>query len=102
MTEEQIAALAREYAEFTDMSEVDKKNISAICKYFLKYLLRRFCLVEKRRIKSEHYDAVRYIKGYHKLYGDRYPIGDSSLGRADANKELLDRLFPDLGKEVGE
>ena len=30
MKPEEITALAREYAEFTDMSEADKKNISAI------------------------------------------------------------------------
>lgn len=47
MSDTEITALAREYAEFTDMSEVDKKNISAICECFLKYTLRRYCLVEK-------------------------------------------------------
>ena len=47
MTDTEITALAREYAEFTDMSEVDKKNISAICECFLKHTLRRYCLVEK-------------------------------------------------------
>lgn len=35
MTDDQITALVREYAEFTDMSPVDKKNISAICECFL-------------------------------------------------------------------
>lgn len=47
MNDKTITALAREYAEFTDMSEVDKKNISAICECFLKYTLRRYELVEK-------------------------------------------------------
>ena len=49
MNDKTITALAREYAEFTDMSPVDKKNISAICECFLKYTLRRYCLVEKSK-----------------------------------------------------
>lgn len=51
MNDEQITAVAREYAEFTDLSPVDKKNVSMICKNFLKYTLRRFCLVEKKDIE---------------------------------------------------
>lgn len=50
MTDSEITALAREYAEFTDMSPVDKKNISAICECFLKYTLRRYALVEKEGV----------------------------------------------------
>lgn len=42
MTEEEIIALAREYADFTDTSDVEKKFIGAICENFLKYMLRRF------------------------------------------------------------
>ena len=52
ITNEQITALVREYAEFTDMSPVDKKNISAICECFLKYTLRRYCLVEKEAVRE--------------------------------------------------
>ena len=49
MTDTEITALAREYAESTDMSPVVKKYISAICECFLKYTLRRYCLVEKSK-----------------------------------------------------
>ena len=97
MKPEQITALAREYAEFTDMSPVDKKNISAICECFLKFVLRRYCLVEKSkaadlcRLTLEHSDSVDYglIDGltdivceiFHEIY---HQIADN----------------PDLGKEV--
>lgn len=66
MNDDQITALAREYAEFTDLSPVDKKNVSAICENFLKYALRRYCIVEKSRVTDlcrltlEHEDSVDY------------------------------------------
>ena len=97
MTPEEITALAREYAEFTYMSPVDKKNISAICECFLKYTLRRYCLVEKSkatdlcRLTLEHDDSVDYelIDGltdivceiFHEIY---HQVADN----------------PDIGKEV--
>lgn len=72
MKELEIAALAREYAESTDMFPVDKNNIGAICECFLKYTLRRYSLVEKSKIieeykaaqKDQHSnDPIRYIEG---------------------------------------
>lgn len=85
MDENTITALAREYAEFTDMSPVDKKNISAICECFLKYTLRRFCLVEKSRLEKL---SIFY----------RAKVYDMVI----LDKEDVNFLFPDLGKEVEE
>ena len=92
MNDKTITALAREYAEFTDMSPVDKKNISAICECFLKYTLRRYCLVEKEAVLKQFESAKRLIdaRDYNKQC-----IGVGSRG-------VLERLFPDLGKEVEE
>ena len=92
MNDKTITALAREYAEFTDMSPVDKKNISAICECFLKYTLRRYCLVEKEAVLKQFESAKRLIgaRDYNKKC-----IGVGSRG-------VLGRLFPDLGKEVEE
>ena len=59
MNDKTITALAREYAESTDMSPVVKKYISAICECFLKYTLRRYCLVEKSKIIEEYKDAQK-------------------------------------------
>ena len=92
MNDKTITALAREYAEFTDMSPVDKKNISAICECFLKYTLRRYCLVEKSKIieeykaaqKDQHSnDSIRYIEG-------------RTVSAALVN------IFPEIAKEVEE
>lgn len=93
MSEKEIPALAREYAEFTDMSPVDKKNISTICECFLKYTLRRFCLVEKKVIEEKYQEA----KG-------RYFNPDDEIEKTmyGGRMSLLEYLFPDLGKEVKE
>ena len=89
MTAQEITALAREYAEFTDMSPVDKKNISAICECFLKYTLRRYCLVEK--------DIVREV------YAERTFRYDPDRDLASIVVEhVLNRLFPEIAKEVEE
>ena len=92
MNDKTITALAREYAEFTDISPVDKKNISAICECFLKYTLRRYCLVEKEAVLKQFESAKRLIdaRDYNKKC-----IGVGSRG-------VLERLFPDLGKEMEE
>lgn len=92
MNEEQITALAREYAEFTDMSPVDKKNISAICECFLKFVLRRYCLVEKDKVRGECLLAradYRTSNGMPTV--QEYHRGEMSM---------IERLFPEIAKEV--
>lgn len=86
MDSETITALAREYAEFTDMSPVDKKNISAICECFLKYALRRYCLVEKSKLREAYKDAQK----------DQYNAEkDFALTLARRNRSaVLVNLFP--------
>ena len=92
MTLDQITALAREYAEFTDMSPVDKKNISAICKCFLKYALRRYCLVEKEVVRTTYQQAMEQGKHAHV----------KCQVESRAQLRLLERLFPEIAKEVEE
>ena len=92
MNKEEITALAREYGEFTDMSPVDKKNISAICECFLKFVLRRYCLVEKDKVRGEYLLAradYRTSNGMPTV--QEYHIGEMSM---------IERLFPEIGKEV--
>lgn len=92
MNNDQITALAREYAEFTDLSPVDKKSISAICENFLKFTLRRYCLVEKSKILEAYKDAQK----------DQYNSeGDFALTLAGRNRSaVLIDLFPEIAKEV--
>ena len=92
MNDKTITALAREYAESTDMSPVVKKYISAICECFLKYTLRRYCLVEKSKI-TEEYKAAQ--KDQHSNDSIRY-IEGRTVSAALVN------IFPEIAKEVGE
>ncbi|OKY84336.1 MAG: hypothetical protein BHV69_09960 [Bacteroidales bacterium 52_46] len=102
MNDDQITALAREYAEFTDLSPVDKKNVSAICENFLKYALRRYCIVEKSRVTDlcrltlEHEDSVDYglIDGLTDIVCDIF---------SEQYHQVADGLDnPEIAKEVEE
>lgn len=86
-------ALVREYAEFTDMSPVDKKNISAICECFLKFVLRRYCLVEKSK-------AIQIYQAKQHILANQDVFGISTATEAAAQKRLMLCLFPEIGKEV--
>lgn len=91
LTGQQITSLAREYAEFTDISEVNKKYISAICKNFLKYTLRRYCLVDKDAVCKEYQREIEQGKHAHL----------KCQVESRAQLRLLESLFPEIAKEVG-
>lgn len=108
MTDSEITALAREYAEFTDMSPVDKKNISAICECFLKYTLRRYALVEKEAIRKE-YNSVKDTPdecNYEELGAtwDEWPYLSRFFdeGYKLGQKDTVNFLFPEIAKDVQE
>lgn len=94
MDDKTITALAREYAEFTDMSEVDKKNISAICECFLKYTLRRYELVEKERL--------RRVMALHIEKSNEVAKGGETWFFHKGSANTLQYLFPEIAKEVEE
>lgn len=99
MKESEITTLAREYAEergkldreqgfpesfIKDMLEFNEKEFKSV----LEFLLRRYCLVEKSKIK-EVWSMITdvYLDHGHITYdGARYLFNEV--------------LFPDLGKEV--
>lgn len=93
MTDQEITALAREYAEFTDLSPVDKKNVSLICKCFLEFLLRRYCLVEKSKVEST----------YNRIWNEwNFSLDAENKANSKFILSVLESLFPDLGKEAEE
>lgn len=96
MNDDQITALAREYAEQTDGSPADIAYRKAIAENTLRFLLRRFCLVEKKQVIEEYKSAKHDSKMAHRerLY--------TMLAAASARKALLESLFPEIGKEVEE
>lgn len=119
MTDKEITSLAREYAEETkngileffprplpDSMEVLIKNDQEYYGRFLRFLLRRFCLVKKEVIRKE-YESVKDTpeeSNYEELgatwdevpYLSRFYDAGYNCGQ----KELLESLFPEIAKEV--
>lgn len=83
MDEEKINSLAREYAEETDGSLAAIAYITAIAENTIRFLLRRYCLVEKSRLAK--LDIAYRAKEYDMVI---------------LNKEDVDYLFPEIAKEV--
>lgn len=93
MNEDQITALAREYAEEIYPNLSDKiislrtqeiKNAERL----IRFLLRRYCLVEKSKVKETWKEITNvYLAHRHITY--------------DGARYLFDEvLFPDIAKEV--
>lgn len=102
---DQITALAREYAEEATKdtpSDNDIKSLresaiklnAKIMEKHLRWLLRRFCLVEKSKVLEEYYEA-KFACGN----VDQCSDTDTWI-MYHTEKSLLERLFPGLGKEV--
>lgn len=114
MNDDQITAISREYAEeinpvnqlngypeakmIADMmrnalSEVIDEKIKDF-EGFVRFLLRRYCLVEKRKVKDAYMSARKDIKdGYKSKTGGMIAMGG-------AKEALLESLFPEIAKEV--
>lgn len=103
MTDSEITALAREYAEEEAKGTaveslpdgfkeyVIQRNANQFEKH-LRWLLRRFCLVEKEAVRKEYHEIKLAL-------GD----GGHSEWEDDINMEkeaLLKSLFPEIAKEV--
>lgn len=105
MNNDQITALAREYAEeqgkgdrelgfpeffIKDMLEFNEKEMKSA----LDFLLRRYCLVEKKQVFEVYKSAKHNSKMAHRerLY--------TMLAVTSARKALLESLFPEIAKEV--
>lgn len=102
MTNDQITALAREYAEEIypheegeDLGQMEflrtsaAKNIEAS----LKMLSLRFCLVEKENIEK-YFQSRNYIL----THQDEYAV--YIVRESEVEMKLLRCLFPEIAKEV--
>lgn len=107
MDNDQITVLAREYAEETrngilglfpqplpDSMEVLIKNDQEYYGRFLRWITNRYCLVEKSKVEEEYYEA-KFACGN----VDQCSDTDTWI-MYHTEKSLLERLFPELGKEV--
>ena len=88
MTPEQITTLAREYAEEGIYVQIVEDDAAE----FLRWLLRRYCLVEKSKVEEEYHEAKFTC-------GNVDPCSET-FATSLAQKSVLERIFPDLGKEV--
>lgn len=97
MTPEQITALAREYAEEMCGKEHESPMYFGIAKSEmeekLRWLLRRYCLVDKSKAKQFFQSRQNILANQDKY--DRYIVDEAS-----AEKRLMLCLFPNLAKEV--
>lgn len=101
MSEEEIIALAREYAEEIyphedgeDLGQMSFLRNNAIkhISSTLKMLLRRYCLVEKSKVREAYKDAQK---------DQHNSEGDFALTLAGRNRSaVLIDLFPEIAKEV--
>lgn len=94
MINDQITALAREYAEERASMMQGSLTTKIQAELVIRFLLRRYALVEKSKLLKEYESAKHDSKMAHRerLY--------TMLAVASARKALLESLFPDLGKEV--
>lgn len=97
MTNDQITALAREYAEeICAHMEDDFIKDEAIRDNELAFMMavehisRRYCLVEKSKVEDTHKGIL--VQLYPKIFG----YSPYNQGRID----LLKSLFPEIAKEV--
>lgn len=58
LTPEEIETLAKQYAEFTDLSVVDQLRVKLISKEFLTWMLRDYCIVPKSKVR-ENYQSLK-------------------------------------------
>ena len=103
MTPEQITAIAREYAEEEIATELPnitdyakERTISAVAgrtENVIRFLLRRYCLVEKSKVK-QIYQAKQHILANQNVFGAIVAT------EASAEKRLMLCLFPEIAKEV--
>lgn len=100
MNYDQITALAREFAE-ERAKDMDIKGVSinldilqSNMENHLRWLLRRYCLVEKNKVCEAYKDAQK--DQYNSEGGLR-----SALAGRNRSAVLVD-LFPEIAKEVEE
>lgn len=102
MNDDQLTALAREYAEeiypheeCEDLGQMEFLRNNAIkhISSTLKMLLRRYYLVEKSKVK-QIYQAKQHILANQNVFGAIVAT------EASAEKRLMLCLFPEIAKEV--
>ncbi len=107
ITDDQITALAREYAEYAtkadagdpNLSDADingiKRDVAEYAEGIIRWLSQRYCLAEKAMAKQFFQSRQNILANQDKY--DRYIVDEAS-----AEKRLMLCLFPEIAKEVDE
>lgn len=93
MNDDQITALAREYAAETVSHTRLSTTIADDAEDVIRFLLRRYCLVEKKRVIAELKAVDLSIKASLTFI---LKVDEVEMGK----KKLLHSLFPEIAKEV--
>lgn len=88
MTDHEITALAREFSAEHDDSTIAYHQAKDV----IRFLLRRYCLVEKSKVKEEYHEA--------KFTCGNVDPCSSTFVASLSQKSMLERLFPEIAKEV--
>lgn len=107
MTDSQIEALARVYAEvmnpvddYSEVSIIYERPIDMDIDYdsakrFLTWLSQRYCIVEKSKVIAEYKRVIEAVEAMRKW---NLTLSEEKLAKAD----LLISLFPSIAKEIEE
>lgn len=105
MNNDQITAIAREYAEEcskgfapADMPNCLKNEATDILvcntEDMLKWLSHRYCLVEKEAVRKEYQDATTHVK---EAIKSKNPFLESC---GKGKRIAIQSIFPEIAKEV--
>lgn len=102
MEDKEIYALAREYAEkIVKAKELTGKDVDmlveVICsnsEMFLRWLLQRYALVEKNKLKGTYQYIMNKIKVGENLRRKK------TIDEGKAQHAIFDALFPEIAKEA--
>lgn len=90
LTDTEITALAREYAEERASIMQGSLGTKIQAELVIRFLLRRYCLVEKGKLEAKHKEVLAALESN----------DNEDVKWGTYRLSLLDHLFPDLGKEV--
>lgn len=95
---DQITTLAREYAEEKCGKETESPMYFGLAEgemeEKLRWLSRRYCLVEKEAVRKEYNEAIRAVREGHRERLDTMIVVNNS------RRVLLESLFSEIAKEV--
>ncbi len=92
MTQEEITAIAREYAEERASMMQGSLTTKIQAELVIRFLLRRYALVEKSKVETKYKESLAALESNN----------HEDIKWGIYRLSLLDHLFPEIAKEVKE